>query len=157
MKRREFITLLGGAAATWPFAVRAQQSGRIPVVGVLWDASAEKEQSNPFYQWLHDDFTRFGYISNKTVKYEERYASEKQELLEQLASNLVSLGPDVLIAPSSAAALALKKATSQIPIVFQGASDPVGAGLVASIPRPGGNVTGIAASSPEVYLKKLQS
>jgi putative ABC transport system substrate-binding protein len=154
MRRREFISLIASAAA-WPVLARAQQSGRIPVVGVLWDASAEKEQSNPFYHSLHDDFTRFGYISDKTVKYEERYASEKQELLEQLASNLVSLGPDVLIAPSSAAALALKKATSQIPIVFQGASDPVGAGLVASIPRPGGNVTGIAASSPEVHFKRI--
>jgi putative ABC transport system substrate-binding protein len=155
MKRREFITALGGAAV-WPlFAARAQQPGRIPVVGALWHGSAEKERANPFYHWAHDDFANLGYISEKTVKFEERYASEKQELYDQLANELVGLSPDVLMAASVPAAFALKKATSRIPIVFIGVSDPVGSGLVASMARPGGNVTGMAAPGRETYSKRV--
>ena len=154
MRRREFIGLVGGAAI-WPAMALAQQSGRIPVVGILWHGSAEKEWANPFYFWLHDDLASLGYVSDKSVKFEERYASEKQELYEKLATDLVGLEPDLLIAPTPAAALALKKATSRIPIVFLGAPDPVGSGLVASVARPGGNITGMASATPEMYFKRV--
>src|SRR5436853_2266679 len=114
MQRREFVGLIGGAAA-WPLAARAQQPGKMPVVGVLWHGSAEKEWANPFYHYLHDDFATLGYIADKTLKYEEHYADERQDRYDQLASELVALNPDVLIAPNLSAALALKKATSRIP------------------------------------------
>lgn len=154
MQRRQFIGLLG-VATVWPVLARAQQPGKKPVVGILWHGSAEKEWANPFYFWLHDDLASLGYASDKSVKFEERYASEKQESYEKLASDLVSLEPDVLIAPTLAAALALKKATARIPIVFLSVPDPVGSGLVASVARPGGNITGMISVTPEMYFKRV--
>jgi hypothetical protein len=89
MQRRELVGLIGGAAA-WPLAARAQQPGKIPVVGVLWHGSAEKEWANPFYHYLHDDFANRGYIANKTIRFEERYADERQD--KYMASSLRFLG-----------------------------------------------------------------
>jgi putative ABC transport system substrate-binding protein len=156
MRRREFITLIGGAATSWPLAARAQQPSKIPVVGVFWVGSAEKELANPFQRYLHDDFANLGYISDKTVKFEERYADGTQDRYDQLASELVALNPDVMIAMTLSASMALKKATSRIPIVFLGVPDPVGSGLVASIARPGGNVTGMATPQRETYSKRVE-
>jgi len=155
MQRREFIKLVGGAAI-WPLAAEAQQPGRIPVVGILWHGSAEKEWASPFYHYVHEDFASHGYIADKTVKFVERYASEKQEIYDQLASELIARNPDVLMAPTLPAALALKKATTRIPIIFNAAPDPVGNGLVASITRPGGNATGLAAVQRETYFKRVE-
>jgi len=154
MRRRDFIGGLGGAAA-FSLVARAEQSQHIPVIGVLWHGSSDREWSNQFYHWLHDDFAAAGYIAGKTVRYEERYASDRKEMYGQLAGELVALSPDVLIAPTTPAALALKKTTSRIPIVFLGVADPVGSGLVKSFAEPGGNVTGLAAPSRETYLKRV--
>jgi putative ABC transport system substrate-binding protein len=155
MQRREFVGLIGGAAA-WPLAARAQQPGKIPVVGVLWHGSAEKEWSNPFYHYLHDDFAKLGYIAGKTVRFEERYANENQDKYDQLANELLTFNPDLLMGISLPAALAFKKATSRIPILFMGVPDPVGSGLVASIAKPGGNITGMGGVARETYLKRVQ-
>jgi len=155
MQRREFIGLIGGAAA-WPLAARAQRPGKIPVVGVLWHGSAEKEWTNPFYHYLHDNFANLGYIADKTVRFEERYANERQDKYDQFANELLALNPDLMMALNLPAALALKKATSRIPILFIAVPDPVGTGLVASIAKPGGNITGMGGVAPETYLKRVQ-
>jgi len=154
MRRRGFIAGLC-SVTTLPLVAWADQSLRVPVVGVLWHGSPEKEWSNPFYHYLHDDFSASGYIAGKTVRFEERYASERQEVYDQLAQELVALRPDVLIGVTQPAALALKRATSQIPILFLGVADPVGSGLVRNFARPGGNVTGMAAPPPEMYFKRV--
>jgi putative ABC transport system substrate-binding protein len=152
MKRREFITLLGGAAAVWPLAVRAQQPA-MPVIGFLFYGSPEgSSELNAFRQGLREH----GYMEGRNVVIEYRFARGRVEQLPALADELVSLKPDVIVTPGTPASVAAKQATSPIPIVFAGVADAVGAVLVANIARPGGNVTGLTSISAELGGKRLE-
>ena len=156
MKRREFIALVGGAAAAWPLAARAQQrSTTIPVVGFLASSSAEAP-SGPIAA-IHLALKQAGYEVGQTVRMEYRYANNRLERLPALADELVKIPVEVIITSGGPApTLAAKAATTTIPIVFAPVPDPVRGGLVASLNRPGGNITGVAALTIELDPKRLE-
>jgi ABC-type uncharacterized transport system substrate-binding protein len=152
MRRRDFIALLGGATA-WPVAAIAQQPEKIPKIGYLSPRSATlRERDESFRQGLRE----LGYVEGKNIIIEYRFAEGKFDRLPELAAELVNLKVDVVVSEVTQASLAAKGATTTIPIVIQSVSDPVGIGLVASLARPGGNVTGTSAMSSEVIGKALQ-
>jgi putative ABC transport system substrate-binding protein len=153
MRRRDFITLLGSGAAAWPLAARAQQP-TVPVIGFLGSDSPDiyADRLRAFGQGLKDA----GYIESGNVAIEYRWAKGHNEELPALAADLVRLRPAVLVASSTPSVLALKRATTTIPIVFFTAGDPVALGLVASLNHPGGNLTGTTALTLEVGTKWLQ-
>jgi putative ABC transport system substrate-binding protein len=153
MTRREFIVLLGGAAAAWPLAARAQQAGRLPTIGFLGAStpSAWSRWTAAFVQRLRE----LGWTEGRTVTIEYRWAEGRSERYADIAAEFVRLKVDVILSVGSAVA-ATKQATSTIPIVFAIAVDPVGTGMVASLARPGGNVTGISAQSTELAGKRLE-
>jgi putative tryptophan/tyrosine transport system substrate-binding protein len=152
LKRREFITLLGGTAATWPLAARAQQA--VPVVGVL-----SAEWPNLFSDRLrafHDGLRETGYVEGRNLAIEYRWAEGRNDRLPALATELVRRQVTVLVATSTPAVLAARIATTTIPIVFFVAADPVQLGLVTSLSRPEGNLTGVVTLNVEVAAKRLQ-
>jgi putative ABC transport system substrate-binding protein len=152
MKRREFITLLGGAVVAWPLTARAQQPA-VPVIGFL-GATTPTAQS----QWT-DAFVRrlreLGWIEGRNVAIEYRWAEGRSERYAEIATEFVRLKVDVIVTPGGAT-LAARKATSVIPIVFPAASDPIGAGMVESLARPGGNVTGSSLDAADLTGKRLE-
>jgi putative ABC transport system substrate-binding protein len=151
MKRRNFITLLGGAVA-WPLAASAQQPG-LPVIGYLGSSFADDEYFTvPFLQGLKET----GYVEGQNVAVEYRWAENQNDRLPGLAADLVRRRVAVLVAAGTQPAVATKPATTTIPIVFSAGGDPVALGLVASLNRPGANVTGIANLSAELNPKQLQ-
>jgi putative ABC transport system substrate-binding protein len=153
VKRREFITLLGGAAASWPLAVRAQQAGKLPTIGFLGAApSIESQRIAAFVQRLRE----LGWIDGRNLAIEYRWAEGRDERYAEIAAEFVRLKVDVIVTVATPASLAAKQATAVIPIVFLTASDPVGTGLVASLARPGGNVTGLANQISDTSGKKLE-
>ena len=152
LKRREFVTLLGGAA-TWPLAARGQQAGKLPTVGMLGSSLAAFSYWLPaLLQRLHE----LGWIENRTMAIEYRWTEGRNERYAQLADELVRLNVDVIVPLGSPAIVAAKQATAVIPIVFPLASDPVGDGLVASLARPGGNITGLSNEQPDLAGKRLE-
>ena len=153
MRRREFITLLGGAAA-WPLAARAQQPGKLPTIGFLGSStpSAWSQWVAAFVQRLRE----LGWIEGRTVAIEYRWAEGRSERFAEIAAEFVRLKVDVIVTSGTAAVLAAKQATSVIPIVFAVAGDPVGTGLVASLARPGGNVTGLSIQATDLAGKRLE-
>jgi putative ABC transport system substrate-binding protein len=152
MKRREFITLLGGAAAAWPLSVRAQQPGKPPTIGFLGaDASAFAPWTAAFVAGLRD----LGWIEGRTIKIEYRWSEGRPERYAEIAAEFVRLKVDVIVTVGSAVPI-IKQATSAIPIVFAVGIDPVGSGLVASLARPGGNVTGLSIQANELAGKRLE-
>ena len=153
MKRREFIALLGGAAA-WPLGTHAQTPRKLAQIGYL-SAGISTVRPNPreaFLQGLRE----LGYVEGQTFTLVERYADGQQERLPELAVELVRLEVDVLVATTSGAVKAAMIATRTIPIVMAGGGDPVGLGLVASLARPGGNVTGPSMMTTEIIAKRMQ-
>ena len=150
MDRREFITLLGGAAAAWPLAARGQQT--MPVVGFLSPHIGSVDYVEGFFVGLRE----LGYVDGRNIRIESRYASGKLDRLAQLAIELVGLNVNVLVASVTEASLQAKKATARIPIVMIAVGDPVAVGLVASLARPSGNVTGTSSLSIDIVGKQIE-
>jgi len=147
MKRREFITLIGGAAVGWPLPARAQQRFRI---GLL-NTGASTFFIGPFIRKLGE----LGYLEDKNIVIERKFAEGNSERLKEFAADFVRQRVDVIVTIGTPAGFAAKQATSTIPIVFGAISDPVGVGLVASLARPGGNATGNSLMAPELSAKRL--
>ena len=154
MKRREFITLLGGAAA-WPMAARAQQVSKLPTIGFLGAGSGSdlvwKDWTSAFVQRLRE----LGWVEGRNVVIEYRWGDGRAERYADLAAEFVRLQVDVIVT-SGSAAVAVKRATSVIPIVFATANEPIGSGLVASLARPGGNATGMSMQQTDLAGKRLE-
>ncbi len=142
MNRRDLITLLGGAAA-WPVAASAQQAERMRRIGVLWAFGENDPEAKALLSALTQGLSEFGWIDGHNLRIDVRLAGDNIERMRLFAKDLVKLQPDVIHTTSTPATAALQRETRMIPIVFAGISDPVGAGFVASLPRPGGNLTGI--------------
>jgi putative ABC transport system substrate-binding protein len=153
MKKRDFITLLGGAVVTWPLGVQAQQPTKLPTIGFLGASTAStlSLRTAAFTQRLRE----LGWIEGRTVAIDYRWAETRPERMGEIAEEFVWLKVDVVVTSAGVAASAAKRATSIIPIVFTVAGDPVGTGLVASLARPGGNVTGLSVQGLDLASKRL--
>jgi putative ABC transport system substrate-binding protein len=156
MRRRQFIKLIGGAAAAWPLAARAQQSSnRVPVVGVLSHGGSAEEE-DVYLSVVVKAFNDLGYVEGKNIHLDHRFPAENPERFRILARELVDAKLDAIIAVTPLGAVELKKLTSTIPIVFVLAGDPVGFGFVESLARPGGNATGLSLMTQDVSGKRLE-
>ncbi|MGE5779790.1 MAG: ABC transporter substrate-binding protein, partial [Hyphomicrobiales bacterium] len=153
MRRRELLSLLGGAAAAWPLAARAQQAARLPRLGVLLLSTP---QADPQMETARRALRDLGYVEGQNLAIEYRYAEGRPERLPDLAADLVRMKPDVLFVLGGDVAPAAVKATQTIPIVFTSSADPVRQGFVASLARPGGNATGITLLLDELASKRLE-
>jgi putative ABC transport system substrate-binding protein len=142
MKRREFITLLGGAAAAWPLAARAQQPEKMRRVGVLMNATAEEPEAQSYVAAFQQAMQEFGWSVGRNLRIDLRWGGGDANLTRRYAAELVALSPDVMLAAGGPVVSAMQRASRTVPIVFAQSIDPVGAGIVASLARPGGNVTG---------------
>ena len=152
MRRRSFIGILGGAAV-WPLAAHAQQAGKVPTIGYLGGATAISQRAwvAAFVQRLRE----LGWIEGRTVTIEYRWGEGRAERFAEIVAEFVRLKVDVILAGGTEAAVAAKQATSVIPIVFPSAGDPIGSGLVVSLARPGGNVTGLSNLGSDLGAKRL--
>jgi putative ABC transport system substrate-binding protein len=154
MRRREFISLLGGALAAAPFIAHAQPGKKIPTVAYLWHAGDAKEEA-PYYEALLEGFSRLGYVDGRDFQLLHRFPNEIPERFRSMAAELVSMNVDVLMGGASASPY-LRDATKTIPIVFMFVPDPVGMRFVQSLARPGGNATGLANFGIDIAGKRLQ-
>src|SRR3954470_15901648 len=156
MRRRDLITVLGGAMAAWPLAASAQQKA-MPVIGVLSTGSpGPSSTSAPLMASFSQGLSEAGYVEGQNLAIAYRWAEGHYDRLPALAADLVGRNVDLIVATSPPSALAAKSATSTIPIVFRGGANPVGDGLVASLARPGGNLTGVSVLATEVTAKRLE-
>jgi putative ABC transport system substrate-binding protein len=153
MKRREFIKLFGGAAATWPLAARAQQPERMRRVGVLLGLAENDPETKSRVKAFRLGMRDLGWIEGRNVQFEIRYAGSKPDVIKKHVAELIRLAPDVILANSSPVMVVLHPATSTIPIVFAVVNDPVGQKLIASLAHPGGNITGFSFLESEIVGK----
>jgi putative ABC transport system substrate-binding protein len=144
MKRREFITLLGGAAAAWPLAARAQQAERMRRIGVLVVYAESDPEGQAFVAAFREELQKLGWTEGRNIRIDARWGALDAESRQRFAQELVALQPDLILSQSTPTTAALLQQTRTIPIVFAQVADPVGSGFVASLARPGGNVTGFA-------------
>lgn len=153
MKRREFIAVLGGSAAAWPLVAQGQQLAKLPTIGFLGSLSvaAQSTWTSAFVQRMHE----LGWVDGRNVAIEYRWAEGRRERFAEIAAEFVRLDVSVIVTAGTDAVMAAKRITSDIPIVFGTAGDPVGTGLVASLARPGGNVTGLSNESADLADKRL--
>ena len=153
MRRRDFIKVIAGSA-TWPLAARAQQTSKLPIIGFLGanTASTQSQWTAGFVQRLRE----LGWIEGHTIAIEYRWAEGSEERFAQIATELVGLKVDIIVTWGSEAVVAAKQATSVIPIVFAASGDPIGTGLVVSLARPGGNVTGLSNQETDIAAKRLE-
>jgi putative ABC transport system substrate-binding protein len=154
MRRRDFITLVGGAAAAWPLGVRAQQPANLPTIGFL--VAGTPSSHGRWAAALVQRLRELGWIEGRTIPIEYRWAEGSRERAAEIAAEFVRLKVDVIVTSATVVVIAEKQATSVIPIVFAAASDPVGTGLVASLARPGGNVTGLSLQFTDLAGKRLE-
>jgi putative tryptophan/tyrosine transport system substrate-binding protein len=154
LRRRQFLTLLGGAAVLWPRAASAQQTGKLPIVGYMGATtpSAQSQWTAAFIQRLRE----LGWIEGRTIAVEYRWTEGRTERAAEIAAEFVQRKVDVIVTSGTGMVLAAKQATSVIPIVFASTGDPVGTGLVTSLARPGGNVTGLSNQVPDLVGKRLE-
>jgi putative ABC transport system substrate-binding protein len=155
MKRRDFITMLGATAALWPLAAHAQQSTRVPRVGALMNIAENDPQSRVWAAAFENGLEERGWKPGKNLQIEYRWANN-DSLYKRYAQELAKLDPDVILAVSGSSASALQQATSTVPIVFMGTSDPVNRRLVASMEKPGGNITGFVEFESGIGQKWLE-
>jgi putative ABC transport system substrate-binding protein len=142
VRRREFITLLGGAAATWPLAARAQQPERVRRIGVLIALAESDKEAQSWVATFREELRKLGWTEGRNIKIDTRWAIADVESMKRFAKELVALQPDFILTSSTPATAAMLQYTRTIPIIFVLVADPVGSGFVASLPRPGGNATG---------------
>jgi ABC-type uncharacterized transport system substrate-binding protein len=155
-RRRQFLTLLGGAAAGWPFAARAQQPGQVRRIGVLMNLAADDPEAlgriTAFVQGLQE----LGWTDGRNVRIDTRWGAGDADRFRRYAGELVALGPDVILSSGTPSVAALQQATRSVPIVFVQAVDPVGSGFVVSLARPGGNITGFSVFEYGISGKWLE-
>jgi putative tryptophan/tyrosine transport system substrate-binding protein len=153
MRRRDFIIAVGNAAAAWPLAARAQQSGKIPTIGFL--GTVTPSAWDPWTAAFVKRLRELGWIEGRTVAIEYRWAEGRRERFAEIAAEFVRLNVNIIVT-SGGAGVAAKQGTSTIPIVLLLANDPVGGGLVASLARPGGNITGLSSQTPDLAGKRIE-
>ena len=149
LHRRDFITLLGGAAVAWPLAAHAQQSGKMWRIGLI------AHEQLKHYDVLFDELRQLGYVEGRNIIVDRRYAQGSPERFDEFAAEMVRLKADLIIVNTTPAAIAVKKVTTTTPIVIPTAIDPVGAGLISSFAHPGGNITGSTILSAELSAKRF--
>src|SRR6266704_6848707 len=158
IRRREFITLLGGAAATWPLAARAEQQGeRVRRIGILMPYPPTNAEMQARVRAFREKLRKRGWAASVNAQFDERWTSDNMDLIRSAAANLVELNPDVILAVGGRVIPILMELTRSIPIVVPGGSDPVARGYAESLAHPGGNVTGFATMELSVIGKILQT
>jgi putative tryptophan/tyrosine transport system substrate-binding protein len=154
MHRREFITILGGAAATWPLAVRAEKNG-VRRVGVIMGFAENDEVWQAYLASFRQGLQELGWTDGRNIRFDYRFTGDSEERMRAMAEEVVGLAPDVILVSTNSVVSATLKATRSIPIVFTWVSDPVGSGFVANLPRPGGSITGFHNFEPAIGGKWL--
>ena len=155
MRRREFLGFLGGTAVGWPFIARAQQTTKIPTVGILWHAGSIEEEAIYLTQ-IQQGLQDLGYVEGRNIRLVNTFANEEYERFNRNAVELVQRKVDVLVGVTLPAALAAQRATNTIPTIFILVPDPVATKLVASLARPGGNITGLSQLAVDLLAKRLE-
>jgi putative tryptophan/tyrosine transport system substrate-binding protein len=156
MRRREFLTLLGGVATAWPLTVRAQQPGRMRLIGVLMSYAESDPAAQSDFAAFRGALTKLGWTEGSDLRIELRWGAADQDRVNKFAKELVDLRPDAILAVTQAVTSALARETRTIPIVFAVVSDPIGGGLAASLAHPGGNITGFTYVDPAVGGKWVE-
>jgi putative tryptophan/tyrosine transport system substrate-binding protein len=156
MNRREFITLLGGAAAAWPLAVYAQVVSTVRRIGFLLPGVARTTAVRGLLEAFRQGLKEHGWLEGQNLSVEYRFAEGKEDLLPEIAAELVQLRLEIIVAEGTAAIQAAKNAMQTVPIVMATSNDPIGSGLIASLNRPGGNITGLSLQTQDLGGKRLQ-
>ena len=154
MRRREFLGVVGGAAAGWPLATRAQQARPVPVVGLVSIGASPTEPAN--FGGFLEQMRALGYIDGQNIVFDRRFAAGRDELIDGFVADLVRLQVSIVVVTGTRESIAAKRATSSIPIVMIVNPDPIGMGLAESLSRPGGNITGLTAMDLDIYGKRIE-
>src|SRR6266516_4111310 len=156
MRRREFIRLLGGATVVWPLAAHAQQPDRMRRIGVLMGYPESDSEAQAYIAAFREGLQKLGWTEGRNIRIDYRWGGARAEVMQRFAKELVALQPDLIVSQSTPTTAAMLQQTRTIPIIFALVIDPVGSGFVASLPRPGGNVTGFIAMEGSLAGKWLE-